>query len=241
MVTGTPRMITDGLVLYIDDANTKSYPGSGTNWVDLSPSAASASLINGPTFTTNANGSIWFDNTNDYVPTNHFQTYQRITLASWVYPMVQTAYESYLISKSYFYATSTNSWPASLSVAASATMSYFFVSNGSTFQLATGGAIISGSVSKNTWNYVVGTYDGSNIRMYVNGVQMGITAYTGIINYSGSLSLPWTIGRSAGQFGGGVGLTYSTGSIAIASIYNRALSASEVLQNYEATRERFGV
>ena len=67
MVTGTPRIITDGLVLYVDAANTKSYPGSGTVWTDLSPTQITGSLTNGPTFNSANGGSIFFDGTDDIV------------------------------------------------------------------------------------------------------------------------------------------------------------------------------
>ena len=242
MVTGTPRMVTDGLVLCLDAANVKSYPGSGTTWTDLSPTVASGSLINGPIFQSTLNGSIWFDSTNDYIPTNITSTYPILTLAAWVYSAKQTPItEQQIISKNYYWATSTDSWPCTLGIFASGTGSFFTITNGTTYQISTGGAQATGSIQFNNWSYIVGTYDKTNVRMYVNGTLTQTVSYTQNINYSGSLSLPWTIGRSAGQQGGGIGGTYSTGSVAIAQIYNRALSTAEVLQNFEATRERFGV
>ena len=63
----SPNIITDGLVLYLDAANTKSYPGSGTTWRDLSKSQLNGTLTNGPTFNSANGGSIVFDGTNDYV------------------------------------------------------------------------------------------------------------------------------------------------------------------------------
>jgi hypothetical protein len=60
-----PNIVTDGLVMYLDAANTKSYPGSGTTWNDLSGNSNNGTLINGPTF--NPNGGIDFDGTDDYI------------------------------------------------------------------------------------------------------------------------------------------------------------------------------
>ena len=63
----SPNIITDGLVLYLDAANTKSYPGSGTTWRDLSKSQLNGTLTNGPTFNSSNGGSIVFDGVDDYV------------------------------------------------------------------------------------------------------------------------------------------------------------------------------
>ncbi len=241
MVTGTPKMITDGLVLYFDAANVKSYPGSGTNWVDLSPSAASATLTNGASFNGESNGVIRFDGTNDYIPTNFYGTYQRITLSAWVNNMSKPSTAAHVIGKNYFYATTTNSWPCALSVGE--TGGSIAITNGSAYSITEGvnGGTASGPFTASRWNHIAGMYDGATIKFYVNGLLTATQSYSGIINYSGSVGLPWTIGRPAGFNGGGTGFYYATGSIAIASIYNRALSDSEVLQNFEATRERFGV
>ena len=63
----SPRIVTDGLVLCLDAGNTKSYPGSGTTWTDLSGRRNNGTLTNGPTFDSANGGSIVFDGTNDTV------------------------------------------------------------------------------------------------------------------------------------------------------------------------------
>ena len=63
----SPRIVTDGLVLYLDAANTKSYPGSGTTWTDISGKSNNGTLTNGPTFDSGNKGTIVFDGSNDYV------------------------------------------------------------------------------------------------------------------------------------------------------------------------------
>jgi len=62
-----PKIITDGLVLCLDAAISKSYPGSGTTWYDLSGNGINGSLINGTSFVNVNKGVLNFDNTNDYV------------------------------------------------------------------------------------------------------------------------------------------------------------------------------
>jgi hypothetical protein len=59
--------ITNGLILNLDAANTKSYPGSGTTWTDLSQYKSNGTLTNGPTFSSTNGGGITFDGTNDFV------------------------------------------------------------------------------------------------------------------------------------------------------------------------------
>ena len=63
----SPKIVTDGLVLYLDAANNRSYPGSGTTWTDLSRGGNNGTLTNGPTFNGANGGSIVFDGTNDFI------------------------------------------------------------------------------------------------------------------------------------------------------------------------------
>ena len=64
---GGPDINENGLVLHLDAANNKSYPGSGTTWTDLSGNDNNGTLTNGPTFNASNMGSIALDGTNDYI------------------------------------------------------------------------------------------------------------------------------------------------------------------------------
>ena len=67
-VEGGPNVVYNGLVLYLDAANNKSYVSGSTSWLDLTPNQSnSGSLTNGPTFNTGSGGNIVFDGTNDYI------------------------------------------------------------------------------------------------------------------------------------------------------------------------------
>ena len=87
-IYGAPSIVTDGLSLYLDAANTRSYPGSGTAWYDLSGNVNHGTLVNGPTFDSGNAGSIVFDGTNKYVnfpnPLNQTQLDQIWTVQSWI-------------------------------------------------------------------------------------------------------------------------------------------------------------
>ena len=65
----SPSIVTDGLVLCLDAANTKSYPGSGTTWTDISGRGNNGTLTNGPTFSSDDGGSIVVDGSNDFILT----------------------------------------------------------------------------------------------------------------------------------------------------------------------------
>ena len=67
----SPSIVTDGLVLCLDAANTKSYPGSGTTWTDISGKGYDGTLTNGPTFSSNYGGNIVLDGSNDFVTGVH--------------------------------------------------------------------------------------------------------------------------------------------------------------------------
>ena len=244
MVTGTPRMVTDGLVFYVDAANTKSYSGSGTTWTDLSRTQTSASLFNGPTFDNSNGGSISFDGTNDYgsIPSISNQLTNECTAQVWVkIPSTYTASFGTIFTNrlngdqftTFLFGIDdravVRSWNPS------------GVSNNRAAVCVVGGGGSSimavwrtGSFTNNEWVNLTLSI-GSSINFYYNGV---LTMTTGSV---GTFQNPNINVRLGNQYDTGSNDYPIRGNIAIASVYNRALSASEVLQNFEATRERFGL
>ena len=97
-----------------------------------------------------------------------------------------------------------------------------------------------GLVSANTWFYGCATYDGTTIRLYFNGIET---------SYAGAGGSPFTITYNSQPFYLGYwvnnGSVYSgdiyAGRIATTQIYNKALSSTEILQNYNSTKTRFGL
>jgi hypothetical protein len=84
----------------------------------------------------------------------------------------------------------------------------------------------------NTWQQIIFTYDGSGLAIYSNGVSVGSTAFTGTPNSGGAgirIGRRWDLEN------------YFTGNIAISRVYNRALTSTEILQNYNAQKGRFGL
>ena len=98
----SPKIVTDGLVLYLDAANSKSYVSGSTTWNDISRSGINGTLVNGPTFTGSNGGSIVFDGVNDYVSLNNNTTTQFSNTDPWSFSITtellsqNTAYPSIL-------------------------------------------------------------------------------------------------------------------------------------------------
>lgn len=219
----SPRIATSGLVFYLDAANPQSYPGSGTSWRDLSGNGYNGTLVNGPTFNPSNSGVIVWDGTDDYLTTgvtgvvpNSISPY---SVSVWCYRnRNNVGYEELLAQ-----------WTA-----ANSGNSFFFGFNNSNVRFTDNwnDVTITGAGNTGVWMNLTGVYSVSNAFIYLNGA-LSATRGSGFI-YSGVG--PLIIGRQ-----GELNAEYFSGRIANTQIYNRALSASEVLQNYEATKARFGL
>jgi len=229
-LSGGPNMVYDGLVLYLDAANPISYPGSGTTWTDISRGGSNGTLTNGPTFNSGNGGSIVFDGTNDGIllPGTNFSLNQ-MTISSWNYS-VNYQHNGFLFEK-----TTNNLLNTQYSLffnSSNYTMYY------RTYGLSTTDLTVStatAGVINNSWNNVVATFDGTNKRIYVNGVLRATSA-----NLTGTITQNNTGSAYIGIYANFAGYPFN-GRISTTSLYNRALSATEVLQNFNATRARFGI
>ena len=223
-VNYNPGIVTNGLVLCLDAANKKSYSGSGNTWVDLSGSNNSGTLINSPTFSSANNGIFTFNGSNtDVIFGNNIQP-TTITASIWVKPDTSALTGGYrvILDKSY----GGTGW-------------YLFLYNGVPTFFANGDTnnVLSSVTLINSWYNITGTYDGTTIKIYINGVLTGNTTYTGgLVNNSNPIEI---MTRDAAY---GKGNVYrSVGLVAQVQIYNRALSPSEVAQNFNALRGRYGI
>ena len=104
------------------------------------------------------------------------------------------------------------------------------------FGSSTWGQTATTSLALSEWANIVGTYDRTTMRLYKNGVQVQTLAATSAIDYSGSAAPNLIIGRDDPISG-----RYFAGNIPSIQIYNRALSATEVQQNFNALRTRYGI
>jgi hypothetical protein len=226
--------VTDGLLLALDAGDSNSYPGAGTLWTNLFP-GNNGTLTNGPTFNGGNQGSIVFDGIDDYVDCGIISnapngTADR-TIQVWV---MDTSVNDYSVLASYSgYGDDFTFNPPG---------------DGRLFMLAIGGSQFNNrsllvwtnslnhispfTITRNQWtNVAVTVTPGPTITLYKNGVSDGGSVKA----IDTSNTQPYTVGYS-NQF-------YSAlnGRVAINGFYNRALSNTEILQNFNATRGRFGI
>ena len=214
-----PRIVTDGLVLCLDAGNTKSYPGSGTTWTDLSGNGNNGTLVNNVGY---SNGALSFDGVDDYASfvSNPSLTNQ-ITVEVWVQLSSTTPNGTGWIlgrENSYrmIYSTGSFSW-----ICATTNNGWY----------TTGTNISATSVTPYTQTYqVVGTYNGSNNKIYVNGELKSTGA-----NISGNILTDGNYNLMRSE----AAMEYGKGNLYSHKLYNRGLTAAEIQQNYLATKSRY--
>jgi hypothetical protein len=226
-----PNVVTDGLVLALDAANTKSYVSGSTTWNDLSGNSNNGTLVNGPTFSSANNGSIVFDGVNDYVNAGNLGTfYSKGTISYW---MNSSAVEDYRNPFSTHY-ISGNIGIRFEQYTTPIPYGGFVVLIGNNSGTYSSYDYSPGLVlTPNIWYNIVLIWDTTlNIATgYLNGIQ----------KFSNSHSL-WATTLPSISIGSGFDTgRYYKGKISQTLIYNRALSSQEVLQNYNAQKARFNL
>ena len=211
---GGPDIITDGLVLALDAGSERSYSGSGTSVSNIIDNSA-YTLTNGLVKVSDKSGTWDFDGVDDYLqgPTNSFGTSSGYTIAFWCRRDAEG--RMYIgTSNNYFYWYGDNSWKY---VTGGTSGEYYYPKNV--------------SIPVGTWGYYVATYDGANTKIYRQGVYEGAKSTTGIVDFDATVfRFGWFSAGSSFSFNG------LGGNI---DLYNRALSAAEVLQNFNAQKNRF--
>ena len=221
-----PQIVTSGLVLHLDAANPKSYPGTGTTWYDRAGNlnggvVNNATLYNGPSFSSTNMGSLVFNGTNSYVRVDSTILQDSGgTINIWCKPtgVPPTGFTGYIFSS---FGTNSDRF-------------YMYIDTSGNFGIARGNPMVgiaAGVKPLNIWYNLVMVWTSTTLSGYFNGIQFGAT--TSYIA-SGTTS-NFSIGSYVGPFGTQV----FNGNIANVQIYNRALTAQEVLQNYNALKSRF--
>jgi len=213
-----PEIVEDGLVLALDAGNTKSYPGSGATWTDLSGQGNNGTLVNGVGYNSGNGGSLSFDGVDDYATTSSslvFSANETISVSCWFRTNLLTLDGAFFRRILNF----TNNYGILLN-----TTSVGWYANGASL-------VAPVNISTNIWYKVDYVYTGTQHQIYLNGnLKNTDTSSNASIN-----SVLW-IGRYYGSNNGKF-----NGNIAQVSIYNRALTASEIQQNFNALRGRFGI
>ena len=234
---------TDKLVLALDASNTKSYPSSGgTTWYDLSVKGNNGTIDDA---THNSDGYFTFDGTDDYVESGAASDWTFLhngasdfTIEAWIYLPASTM--SYPICATSGAGTDIG---MNFKQVSSSGIHYLqcYMYNGNRTSTANFG-YSTNALTEDNWNHATFTFDSSSktVTYYINGVSSGSSSQS---SYSYSSSNPYDtlqIGRS--MYGSGPYTSYYDGRISTIKIYKeKALTASEVKQNFNALRGRFGI
>lgn len=222
-------IVRSGLVLHLDPANKKSYPGTGASYFDMSSAGNNSSLVNSPTFVTSNKGNFSLDGVNGYIDCGATpqigSSLTGLTTSIWINSSSRTPRciaengTTYTTNTFYIFQEDVN---------------YFrFVVYGTNYD-----AIDANYVYQlNTWYNLVGVWQsGSRLDLYTNGVltngSRAGSLQTTVINGNANLHIGNRPGNTSFRF---------SGSIGPAMFYNRALTASEIQQNFNALRGRYGI
>ena len=223
-IKNSKNIVTDGLVLNLDASDKLSYSGSGTTWTDRSENGYDGTLTNGPTFDNGNGGSIEFDGSNDYASFIVTKTAE-CTFAVWaktsetsvasLYGMLFNAGANGLGPNLFFYQSkiSWNIW------------------DGANNPFCTTPSL----VVDGKFHYYVVVCDASaeEATLYIDGEEYGTANHT-TSNHQAKLTANTNL-----YVGGNTGNFIWNGNVSSFKMYNKVLTTSEILQNYNATKGRF--
>jgi Concanavalin A-like lectin/glucanases superfamily len=216
----SPRIITDGLVLCLDAANKQSYPGSGTVWTDLAGSN-NGTLTNGPTFNSANGGSIVFDGSNDHIlgtlPLIPFNS--SVTIEA-VIRLNNTSLTKNIITQG----QSAVSFSCGMVVVGTELK---FRNSSNDHSLSSPQVLLA-----NQWYHLVLSTTASGTTGYINAVSSGTT----VQKVTSNSVVDYAIGKRPGATS-----EFMNGNIAKISIYSKALTQTEIQQNYNATKSRYNL
>jgi len=250
-----PLGVTSGLVLYLDAANARSYPKSGTTWFDRSGNGNNGTLVNGVGYSASNYGSLSFDGVDDYsshpysslldlgtqftissfIKFNNLSTISPIFTAPNVNTGVFTEGYMFYYNTGTIYGVNTN------------TLRLQFGQNNWAWNLYASNGI---TITDNNWHFVSVTASNLNtsnptITFYIDGNSITGTFWNAsskaAIRYSSNINSPRVASIFYPSSPSYDGPYYGNNNISQTSIYNRALSASEIKQNYDVFKGRYGL
>ena len=218
-----PSYVTESLQFYVDAGLSESYSGTGTTWYDISGNSRNLTM-NSLSYSSNNGGYIIFDgsHTADSVATYSINFSNGFTVES------VAKFSGY--GQEGLFAFNGNG--EFINVQAQETNIRWEVDQGSSFETTN-------SLTSSTWYHVTCVYEGTSngssatARIYINGVENNTgSLYADRTGTSQSQTSNFELGLHDGNL---------TGNIALSSMYNKVLSPSEVLQNFNYTKDRFGL
>lgn len=235
-----PKIVTSGLVLCLDGKSTASYPGSGSTWNDISSFGANCSLVNSPIYTS-SDGSFSFDGVDEYGSITNAQTRtDTMTNEVWFRPSSVVGGETGRSTLIRTVPSNTVSDMVCVLQNTGTNLAKIVIEMKNSSDVGyTGYESATNIVTINRWYHLVHTINrpAGNTRVFLNT--------TSVINNSTSThSMTFSANIQIAQQGTNVASAFArryAGRIGAVRIYNRVLSAAEVLQNYNATKGRYGL
>jgi hypothetical protein len=218
------QVVNLGLKLHLDAGTLESYPESGTDWYDISGNGYIGTLTNGPTFSSN---TIRLDGVNDYIslPIMGFAP-STLTAEFWIKRHADGGY---------FFVIDNTDNPELRLMFSGGYVALTWYDDGA--YIASFNSVT--AISLNTWYHITVTSQNSDFRLYINGVLDTADTtgtYTGGPGGSAGEHTLGTYNRPGAGYGG-----YANVSYGVYRFYNRVLSASEILHNYNVQKARFGL
>ena len=228
MLAHHPKIVTNGLVLNLDGANLKSYPTAGIVWTDLTTRKLNGTLNNSPGYSSLNGGGLTFNGSSTYI-SGGSTSFVNGNYANEIWfkatgvPSLNDAGGAMLFAQS----TDLNH---------GIMIAHSWLNQSIVHGNVVNNALISAnnSAPNNTVCHAVGTWDGTNQYVYINGKLSTQRAYT-------TATLVGTPAYQVGRWVYSIYPRYLNGIIYNTKLYNRSLSANEILQNYNAFKGRFGL
>ena len=224
LVHGIKPIVTSGLVLCLDAANRKSYPGSGPTWTDLSGNGNNLTLTNSPTW--NSSGYFSTGSTGYFtgsgsalIPTGN----SSYTMICWVRVTGSWVDSNKGIISIGGFGTSNQSNALRTNNTSLGQLTHYWWGNDLLITNNNAG------LSVGTWFMVTAQFDGTNRRVWANTTNVG----------SDTPGSSHNVTSTTIQVAKTYATEYLQGDIATAQIYNRALSATEIAQNFNALKSRY--
>jgi hypothetical protein len=228
-----PKIVTDGLVLALDASSPRSYPGTGTTWSDLTPNSLDATLYNGMSYSTDNHGTMVLDGVDDYaqISSSPLTAITVFTFELWINRTgIATTTAPYdRIFQKEGGVSGYPAWGWHIGEDVSAAVSFLSAyGDGTTLNNSIS---FSTAIELNEWNCLATTLDSNLLASnYINGV----------LTNSGTLNNTPMNTEDTILIGIGDNREFK-GKISTVKVYNRALTADEIFQNYNALKSRFGL
>jgi hypothetical protein len=225
-----PPIVSSGLVLYLNAGSTSSYPGSGSAWTDISGVGNNATLYNSPTFSSSNGGYLSFNGSNQYgalASPSTLPTGSQVTLCVWAYGVT-------LKQSNLFWANQSNGG-RTINTHVPWSDGNVYWDCGGTSEANFDRIYINQNPAYLGWHYWVFTKNASTGTMAMYRDNTSIQTGTGL-----TLTIPTSTAANIGRESM-TAVNYYQGYIAQIQIYNRVLNSTELTQNYNADRARYGL